>query len=199
MNGRELLRGQSWRAWQEVISNHYLQQLIVSERALQSYFCERIRYEFSQKQRLTRRLLLEPKLKNLASHERFQPDILVCDHEKVIAVIELKYQPNQRPNFEPDLWKLACIAKDLGRFEVANNRFRGPRVMQEPYRVAPNVLYVWAGVYGSEYIEISTKIDMCIAQQFLALHAVTHVGSLPDVYRSSPSKSGVHVGDLSST
>ena len=189
MNRRSLLRGQFWRAWQRTIQNEYSDQLINSERALQLYFCTHLGNEFSEKSRLKRSFLIEPPFRNRETKEKCRPDVLVCDREKVIAVVELKYQPHKKPAYKKDVEKLAYIAKALERFEVYNNRFRGTKKFKSPFFLADNALFVWAGVYREEYDEVTQKIDPIIQRQFLAFHAVAHNDSDPDIYCSTPTQS----------
>jgi len=125
----------------------------------------------------------------MVTMEKCRPDVLVCDHEKVIAVVELKYQPHKRPDYRKDIDKLAFIANSLEQFEVYNYRFRGHRKNHDPFALAENALFVWAGVYREEYVEVATRIDPIIQDRFLAFHAVAHKGIDPDVYYSTPVKS----------
>ena len=187
MNRRSLLRSQLWVSWQDTILNEYADQLINSERALQLYFCRHLSSAFSEK-KLKRHFLIEPPFRNKATKEKCHPDVLVCDTEKVIAVVELKYQPHKKPAYQKDLNKLAYVAGALEELEVYNYRFRGPKKHKAPFFLADNALFVWAGVYRSEYKEVAESIEPIIRNQFIAFHAVTHRETEPDIYYSTPTR-----------
>ena len=52
--------------------------------------------------RVNRRMFIEPKLLVTVGRLGFTSDILVCNTRSIIGVIEIKYQPNSRPNFLKD-------------------------------------------------------------------------------------------------
>jgi hypothetical protein len=96
MNKRSLLRDNLREAWIKTIERHYNSQLINSEHALQVYFCMELLKLF-EADNLQRRVFIEPNIQTSCGKTRF-PDVVICNGQKVIGIVELKYTPRGRPN-----------------------------------------------------------------------------------------------------
>lgn len=175
-------------AWNECIKEDYPSQCINSEHALQAYFFARLKAQidciFSEE---VRRIFIEPRL-NIGDGKKdsknvYFPDLMICSKTKIIAVIELKYQPRVDPTFMKDMETLAKIAT-TGREDgltFMNLRYAGEG---EPpkYEMSSDILFVWAGVHRktTSNEEMGERWQKHVVQplgnHFLALHAHTTKG-----------------------
>ena len=191
MPPRNLLRTQLLKAWRTTIDVQYKKQLINSERGLQVYFCSAL-LDIFRKNQLTenkRRIFVEPRLSVKSEKRRLYPDIVICNTntKQIIGVIELKYLPKVRPNFEKNIKKdiktLEWIADHQDKIYISNDRFLGPPECINAYSLVEDAVLCWGGVYrgqGQEQEQFdlrnyTAKLDT----RFLGLHAVTSKCQFP--------------------
>jgi len=185
MANRGLLRRQIKAAWVETMRETYLTQTINSERSLQVHLVARL-LQAVKDDRVNRRMFIEPKLLVNGGETRLYPDILVCNTRSIIGVIEIKYQPNVRPNFLKDFQTLEILATETDPVEIVNNRYRGPDKGAKTYTLAADALYVWAGVYAAPLRTIPSEAPSEeLRQKLLVLHGVTYKDRAPDFYAGS--------------
>ena len=100
---RKRLRSQLVESWKTVLEKQYAFQWINSERSLQAYFATSLDTVLRSTQKaateLQRRLFIEPTIRIGKGKKVYEckPDVVVCNKNKIIAVIELKYQPKSKP------------------------------------------------------------------------------------------------------
>ncbi len=141
MNKRSLLRDNLRQAWIKTIEHHYNSQLISSEHALQVYFCMELLKQF-EAGNLQRRVFIEPNIQTSCGKTRF-PDVVICNSQKVIGIVELKYTPRGRPNTEKDLETLSLTTSES--FEISNERYQGPQKNpRKIYSIADDAIMCWA-------------------------------------------------------
>lgn len=180
MPPRNCLRNQLKQAWKETIVDQYQKQLINSERGLQVYFCSALIKAFKE---TPRRIFVEPRLSIVEEEGVHYPDIVICNSNQIIGVVELKYLPRGLLNFEKhvkkDIETLEWIAKRQEKIKISNDRFLGPSNSTGPYSLAENAVLCWGGVYrGNEEKDISKHTTNFI-RHFLGLHAVTSKSKFP--------------------
>lgn len=185
MSPRKLLRTQLSKAWQKTIKNQYQKLLINSERGLQVYFCSALLAIFrgNPLTKNKRRIFVEPRLSVTGKNDHFYPDIVICDDNWIIGVVELKYLPRGLLNFEKhvkkDIKTLEWIAKHPAKINISNDRFLGPSDGIRPYSLAEDAVLCWGGVYrGNEEKDISEHTAN-LSSRFLGLHAVTSKSKFP--------------------
>jgi len=171
MSTRALLRSQLRSAWLRTIRGPYSDRLINSERGLQVHFCIALLEEF-EASAVRRRLFVEPMILFPDATKRY-PDLLICNANRVIGVVEFKYTPRARPSVGKDLNTLHRLAS-LGKSVVlANDRFRGIAEGKQ-YSVAPDAVLCWAAVYAGTLAELPTRAISSVGPRFLRLDAITH-------------------------
>jgi len=189
MTARMPLRRQLFLAWRRSIRRDYCSQRINSERSLQASF-------WSQLNRVlptdTRRMFIEPRfVVTVEGHPKvFYPDLVICNTRRVIAVIELKYQPRVLPSHDKDFETLRTIAEYRDQLQVSNARFHGPVADAKDYSFSEHVLFVWAGVHRrpKSFSYESNDVPMLSANVeslrgcFLQLHAETNRSASPNVF-----------------
>ncbi len=174
------------RAWTETIRSAYLDQVISSERGLQVHFTARLMDLFWQ-DGVKRRVFVEPKMQ-LDTGARVHPDLLICNARAIIGVVELKYQPKMRPQYEKDFATFESLAVHGTGIEIFNNRYRGPDGGGGRFAMSADPMYVWAGVYRGPARDIpgfETRIDR---NQLLVLHAATNADDSPTITARSGSR-----------
>ena len=179
-----LLRSQLLAAWHKTIEGQYAEQLINSERGLQVYFCKHLLDQFEEKQK-SRRLFIEPSVTFEDTAPRRVPDIVICDENKIIGVVEIKYQPRAKPSFIKDLETLDSFLKSGNCVELANHRYRGERKALQKFELAPDVVLCWAGVYKAPIASVRHPDERIINERVMVLSAVTQSGQRAAV---SPSR-----------
>lgn len=172
MQSRSLLRNQLLRAWHETINGEYSKQLINSERGLQVYFCNHLLNEFKHSG-VDRRLFIEPSVSTPADGQALYPDIVICNSRSIIGVVEIKYLPRVRPDFVKDLNTLAWILENGNEIHLSNDRYRGEQETARRYRLAPDAVLCWGGVYASPQAEIQLPESHPINSRVMVLHALT--------------------------
>lgn len=193
MPPRKSLRTQLTRAWRETIVNQYQKQLINSERGLQVYFCSALLEIFRsddliENKRRKRRIFVEPRLSIEKERGIRYPDIVICNNNRIIGVVELKYLPRGLLNFEKhvkkDIKTLEWIAEHQENIIISNDRFLGPSDGIRPYSLAEGAVLCWGGVYrGNKEKDISEHTNL--NNRFLGLHAVTSKQLAPIIFPSN--------------
>lgn len=170
MKNRTALRTQIDEAWLACIAEDYNRQRINSERSLQASFWSQLNHRLHAE---TRRMFIEPGMKSGTDGTRF-PDIVICNTEKVIAIIELKYTPRAIPNWKEDLGTFDWIHahRDIS---ISNKRFRGAAVDEREYPLDPDLVFVWAGIHLPSEERLGMHISEALALHFMELHHQTNV------------------------
>jgi len=174
------------RAWADTIRSAYLDQVISSERAPQVHFTARLMDLFWENG-VKRRVFVEPKMQ-LDIGARVHPDLLICNSRSIIGVVELKYQPRMRPQYEKDFATFKSLAAEGANIRIENRYFRGPDSGGGRFALSADPMYVWAGVYRGPVRDIpgiETDID---PGQLLVLHAATNAESAPKISAGSGSR-----------
>jgi hypothetical protein len=133
-----------------------------------------------EKSGFSRRLFVEPTVIFSAGDRRY-PDLVVCNTQTIIGVVELKYAPRATPETEKDLETLERLALETGPISLANERFRGPGSLKA-YPLSPDAVLCWAGVREDAAIQFNAEKQTRIGARFLRLEAVTHDNSSPTGY-----------------
>ncbi|KAG8150143.1 hypothetical protein BFF94_029220 [Burkholderia catarinensis] len=109
-----------------------------------------------------------------------RPDIVVCNSEEVICVVELKYTPRGTAQTAKDMRSIGAIAADK-QIEIAVERYRGPAIRLKPYRISETTLFTWAGVHSGtgEKSDVWTADDRFAKHYYLELHALTRKDESP--------------------
>jgi hypothetical protein len=169
-----------YAAWKGTIRAHYQRQQINSERGLQVFFCAALLSEFDAAD-LQRRIFVEPGLKT-AKGSGPKPDVMICNRDRIIGVVELKYQPRAKPKVAKDLQTLEWIASQGKHISIGNERFLGKVEDERQYWLAADAVLCWAGVHrGSPGWQLEPRVSSRLKPRFMELHAVTAVGENPEI------------------
>ena len=180
MANRGLLRRQLRQAWADTIRSAYMDQVISSERALQVHLTARLMDLFWE-EGVKRRVFIEPMMR-LKDGRRVHPDLLVCNRNSIIGVVELKYQPKQRPKYEKDFATFESLAAHGEEIEIDNRRYRGPDGGGGRFSLSADPMYVWAGVHAGPIQDIPvTRTTNFDRAQLLLLHAATRLDDEPEI------------------
>lgn len=172
MRTRSTLRSQLKRAWRSTIEQHYNEQLINSEHGLQAYFCVELLQEFDD---MSRRIFIEPLMS--FSKGRRHPDIVICDSKSIIGIVEFKYVPRGRPQYQKDLTTLQLAVENADSLKISNDRFRGVVADDRSYPLSPTAVLCWAGIYTGEVVNMKTSEEVSkLGKHFLQLDARTALG-----------------------
>ena len=183
MRQRNLLKSQILSAWNTCIKRDYNSQRINSERSLQASFWSHLNRLLPK----NRRLFIEPAIRfhGATGPQTLIPDIVVCNSQKIIAVIELKYTPRAAAKYQKDMRSLAAIAENRDQVEIANDRYRGSLADARTYSLAKHVMFVWGGVHAlsmrvreANFAASHPCLDGC----YLELHAATRPDARPSLY-----------------
>lgn len=179
MTSRAPLRAALKKAWHSTINDAYVNGQINSERGLQVYFCNYLINSFKERNApLTRRIFIEPRVK--APDSFVVPDILICNSQRVIGVVELKYKPRAAAHLVKDMQTLKAFGAQGCKIEIRNERYQGPSLEQPVFTIAKNAILCWAAVYSSEKkLELPSWFDE--SPRFLGLHALTRRGEDPKI------------------
>lgn len=180
MNKRSLLRENLREAWIKTIERHYNSQLINSEHALQVYFCMELLKQF-EAGNLQRRIFIEPNMQTSCSQTRF-PDVVICNSQKIIGIVELKYTPRGRPNTAKDLETLSLTTSES--FEIKNERYHGPEnKLLKNFSMANDAIMCWAAIYTGERIDLTASAkERKFGDRFLQLHGLTNSEAHPEIW-----------------
>lgn len=176
MQPRSPLRSQIQTAWHQTIKEEYNKQLINSERGLQVYFCKRLMDQF-QEAGMCRRLFIEPRINISTGDSPRYPDIVICNTRNIIGVVEIKYAPRARPDYEKDLETLDLLLQHGSAITLSNDRYRGELEVHRSFSLAPDPVLCWAGVYAYPEQSIQHQMGLAINHHVMALHALTRVGA----------------------
>ena len=186
MQRRSLLRRHLSEAWRETICHQYRSGLINSERGLQVYFCSELLKRFDDAKNVKRRIFVEPHVAatdgelGRSGKSSWYPDVVICDSQKIIGVVELKYLPRSRPKWRKDIHTLQFIASHPGGLAIANDRFLGEASVRN-YPLVPNAVLCWASVYRERKLDLRSEISDPLRERFLQLHALTQDGEPPRI------------------
>ena len=184
MANRGLLRRQLRRAWADTIRTAYMDQVVSSERALQVHFTARL-MDIFWNDGVNRRVFVEPMMR-LDTGARVHPDLLICNSNSIIGVVELKYQPKVRPKVDKDFATFESLAEHGAGIEIQNRRYRGPDGGRGRFAMHADPVFVWAGVYRGPIQEIpSWWPESFDPSQLLVLHAATRADSEPEIVATS--------------
>ena len=157
-------------AWEACIKEDYEPLRINSERSLQASFWAQLNKRLKPKDDWL--MFIEPGLK-VEGHGKCFPDIVICDTQKAVAVIELKYQPRKQPDCEKDIGTLDWINKHRKKLHFKNVRHDKPDMIRK-YELSDDLLLVWAGVH----LPMTTAFKELLQQKewkdsFMSLHENT--------------------------
>jgi hypothetical protein len=169
MNKRHALREDLVSAWKSVIEGHYDQQNIDSEASLQIHFAAALLTVFNGRKR---RIFVEPTVKVLQPSIHKKPDLVICNQRQIIGLVELKYKPRGRASYSKDLNTLRQLSENRLQFDVANERYLGPRKPPKPYSLAHDAVLCWAAVYSGKRVSSPDFLEAESRGDFLALHAI---------------------------
>lgn len=180
MNKRNVLRSNLETAWKRTIDLHYSSQMINSEHALQVYFCLELLKLFDV-EKLQRRIFIEPNIQTNCGQTRF-PDVVICNSQKIIGIVELKYTPRGRPNTQKDLETLSLTTFES--FEIKNERYHGPaKNWLKNYTLAADAIMCWASIYTGERIDLTAVAkERNFEDRFLQLHGLTSSEAHPEIW-----------------
>ena len=161
-----------------------MDQVISSERGLQVHLTARLMDIFWE-DGVKRRVFVEPKMQ-LSTGARVHPDLLICNARAIIGVVELKYQPKMRPQYQKDFATFESLAAHGTGIEIDNSRYRGPDSGGGRYALDRNPMYVWAGVYRGPVREIpGAPLQSVEGGNLLVLHAATRAHEEPEIFCKS--------------
>lgn len=172
MSQRSALRDDLQIAWRSVIKCKYDEQKIDSEASLQVHFAAALLDHFARKGR-TRRIFIEPSVRIEDPKIYKKPDLLICNRQSIIGIVELKYVPRGRPSYQKDLETLNNLTENRLKFVVSNKRYLGPRKDAKEYSLAQDAVLCWAAVYSGRKIDSPEFRSAEERPDFLALHALT--------------------------
>lgn len=171
MSNRIPLRRQLSTAWKQTLSGPYPNQLINSERGLQVHFCHALMREF-EIAGVERRLFIEPTVV-LGTDGIRCPDLIICNSQRIIGVVEFKYGPRAVAECKKDIETLALLVKHANAVTLSNERFRGEGALKT-YALAEDAVLCWAAVYADDFLELQHPSLPSLGERFLRLDAVTH-------------------------
>lgn len=175
------LREQLAEAWRLTIRGPYADQLVNSERGLQVHFCIELLQVFP-KDFVARRLFVEPTLV-FEDGVRRSPDLLICNSNDVVGVVEFKYSPRALPTkstIEKDLDTLGRIGSAGSELKVSNERYRGEGDAKR-YTIATDAVLCWAGVHSSPSTTMPMGGSYDFGSRFLCLEALSMHGGVARV------------------
>ena len=166
-------------AWEKCVNEQYVRQTVNSEAALQTWFCTYL-HEQINSMRLPWRLFVEPRVVLDGEPGPVFPDVLVCNEQRAIGAIELKYLPRGEAKFVKDMQSLSRLAAKSGKggVSVSNERYRGPNRREKRYELAADALLVWAAISAKE-IESSRIRESFDSAHLLLLQSLTHDHAAP--------------------
>ena len=181
MSQRNLLRSQLKQAWRNTITTKYQNQLINSERGLQVYFCSELLQAFEENG-VKRRIFVEPRVSARDVQDFRYPDIVICNTNRIIGIVELKYTPRIFAHYLKDLLTFDFVESHLNALTISNDRFLGRTIDNRAFPLAPDAVLCWAGVYSGQWVDLSSKISHELHARFLQLDAITEKDQDPIIY-----------------
>lgn len=163
-------------AWRNVIKSEYCNGHINSERSLQSHLFAELRHQIQSGPK--RQIFIEPRVELQSEKRVVRPDIVICNADEVICVVELKYAPRGKAETSKDMRSISAIAADKA-VKISIDRYLGPHIPSKPFAISRTTLFAWAGVHrgSGEQSEVWKTDDKFSNHYFLELHALT----TPDV------------------
>lgn len=178
MSNRNLVRQALVKAWHKTIASAYVDRLINSERSLQAYFGAELIREFKD-QRTSRTIMIEPRLRFEDGSSRL-PDLVICNRDKAIAIVELKYGPRGTPSPGKDLKTLVTIHKESHVVTLENQRYLGP-TKSKTFWIAKDAVMCWAVVCKEEPIPLPPAEAARLGSRLMHLQALTHANKSPTI------------------
>lgn len=139
--------------WNQHIRQDYDMGLLNSERCLQASFYRALRIELPE-----HIIFVEPllELKSTNIGRNFVPDIIVCNENKIEAILELKFVPHGYPNYKKDLAKLFTLSTLPGQneFFISLDPDSG-KFSNGKYTFSENPIFVFAviGQHDAEAVD----------------------------------------------
>ena len=187
MPTRNLLRKQLSNAWKNTIRESYNKRLINTEHGLHAHFYGFLRDQFKEESLLDHRHVYFEQTFVIEGRS-IRPDLVVCNDQQIIAVVELKYAPRSqleklRNGVTKDVESLRAFSEQTKPcLDVV--RHLGPNSESgiKKYSLAKNALLCWAGVYKSPYQPLPEFLKGTdLPDSFFALHAVTSHALAPEL------------------
>jgi len=179
MSDRKPLRRQLAAAWRDTLAGPYRNHLVNSERGLQVHFCLALMKQFDVAE-FNRSLFVEPNVV-FPNGELRCPDLVICNSERIIGVVEFKYAPRGAPDYSKDLETLKRFALHGEAVSLSNERFRGEG-QPKTYRLAEDAVLCWAAVYADTFLEIQHPLAQ--NERFVRLDAITSASAPPIITNS---------------
>ncbi|CAB3795237.1 hypothetical protein LMG28614_04131 [Paraburkholderia ultramafica] len=167
-------------AWESVIQSEYCTGHINSERSLQGHLFAELLQRMRNANKPSRQIFIEPRI-DLGEERRIvRPDIVICNANSVICVVELKYAPRGKAETEKDMRSIGAIAADQ-TIKISVERYLGPHIPSKEYSISSTTLFAWAGVHkgSGQQSEVWTEDDRFANHYFLELHALTRADAEP--------------------
>ena len=175
MHKRTTFRDQLKQAWKSTIEEHYNAQLINSEHGLQTYFFIELRKQFEG---TNRQIYIEPQMR-FAKDLRRHPDLVICDSEEIIGIVELKYKPRGRAEHVKDVETLRLAVEYKDTLTISNDRFLGVVANDKRYPLSASAVLCWAAVYTGRPIALKDPTKVAESgHHFLQLDARTAAGKI---------------------
>jgi hypothetical protein len=176
MARRDRLKAGLVTAWHRCIEQYVDEQRVNSERSLQAAFWACLNKELHK----SRRIFIEPAIRFDAPSDIYFPDLLICNTQEVIGVVELKYTPRIKACIKKDISTICNLAAHQGELFVSNSRYRGEIKQIKKYSFSGHVLFAWAGVHCEERDQVVVRFQERLKEvgdignhSLLQLHAVT--------------------------
>ena len=169
MARRGPLRQHLKTAWKQTINGPYNEMLINSERGLQVHFCVNLLTLLSEHER---RLFIEPTIV-FPDGVRRCPDLVICNSQRIIGVVEFKYTPRKLPSYTKDFATLVKLAESVeGDVVISNERYRGPQKPKH-YHVADDAVLCWAAIHSNGNFHPTLPRSERLGERYLELRATT--------------------------
>lgn len=143
MTERNGLRSDLRAAWRHACDSYEKRQ-VNSEAGLLVHFCIGLAHRFKDKKR---QIFVQPHLKLAEGVGRY-PDVLVCNRDRIVAVVELKFKPRGKPTikeYEKDLGTLALFCQTNEDIAFESERYRGP-LAGKAFTLAGDAVLCWGGI-----------------------------------------------------
>jgi hypothetical protein len=158
----------------------YREGLINSEAGLSAAMWNELRLQFIKNELDTFGVVVQPRLefsegRDLDPSVRY-PDLVVCNRDEAIGVMELKFAPRGRPSSLKDLRtfeKLAAVAPN--GLEVRRDRWHG-RTPLKVFPLADDAIFVWGAI--GKVPTTGTKPPVGVEARYLRLFYSSTEGKL---------------------
>ncbi|MEX1232203.1 MAG: hypothetical protein WEB58_18300 [Planctomycetaceae bacterium] len=131
------------------------------------------------------RIFIEPCFRDAQGSR--SPDMVICDSQNIIGIIELKYMPRKPPKYKKDLRTLNWFVESADTVVLSNHRYFGIDTFpMQNYKVADDAVLCWGGVYCGPRVKIEEhELARSLGSRFLCLHAVTSAEQAPEIFPAS--------------